>query len=660
MLRLDRQFGLYVIREQLEVNATRVCCRAEDPFFDRDVILKLISPEAVGSFENLSRLDPYLESVSGLEHPAIAPLYDNGIESDICYFTTAFYAGGSLAAQLSNPMNIGQSMQIILQLSSGLTYAYNEGFEHGKLTLDKIFFSNDGHAVITDFGIAAAIENLKHKGGQAGPLAPQGLRVETLLSLGEILIKLLLGPGAKPDTVSTAILKQSHSDPVFNLVTDLLGLSENEIHSFDELLVRLTDLAILGSEVGINEYVAYVEQKHSSSLACATAGQKPAVTPSQRQLEIKEEVYAKGEIRRLVAEKSKLQEILRRASSYKKAAENKLAEGAAALSAAQKAEAAAINELNLATFNTPTQHQTHWHPGLWLAGGLLIGSLLTSGYNHFYLSAPQAQLQVQNPQQTTPQSETVTLPAPVVVMPSSQQDISQLEFSRAKLQPTLETTELWWPAGDEFDTAAAVPNRLGAEELQANVETSPAHSVETDLPLSTQSIVSDPVPPDEQSTEVTETLAQNKSESWTPAGSEFDPATTEQNLTDTGYQDVESVVQEWATAWSNQDPENYFSYYSSEYQPEPGRTLEEWRAMRLARLTRPHWIKVMLHDLQLRSTGEDRIQVKLKQSYSSNYYQDRISKSLNLIKENGKWRIMMERSLGSTAVVTAANDMIGG
>ena len=69
-------------------------------------------------------------------------------------------------------MNIGTGLRIILQLSSGMAYAYHEGFEHGKLTLNDIFFSADGHAVINNFGITATIEALKQSGAQSSPLAP--------------------------------------------------------------------------------------------------------------------------------------------------------------------------------------------------------------------------------------------------------------------------------------------------------------------------------------------------------------------------------------------------------------------------------------------------------------------------------------------------------
>ena len=660
MLKIDRQFGLYVIREQLAASDTKACCIAEDPFFDRDVVLKLVTPATVGCLANLRRLDSHLQALSGLEHPSIAPLYDNGIENDVCYYTTPLYAGGNLTDKLTQPMNIGKSMRIILQLSSGLAYAYSEGFEHGKLSLKNIFFTKDAHAVITNFGISAAIDKLHRNGEKDTPFTPQGLRVETLQSIGEILVKLLLGTGAKPDAVSTAIIRQSHSAPIFRLVTDLLGLSENEISSFDELIERLTDLAVLGSEVGINEYVEYVERIQNPTSEVNIPGLKPAVTPSQRQLEIKEAVYAKNEIRRLVAEKTKLEEILQRATSYKKHAEAKLAAGAAALKAAQKTAVDATNELKIRNFH---KKGDQWHPAVWVASGILVGSLLTGGYNHFYLSTSQVQIDTQSTQLLLPEESVFAalpqvVPTPPVLktgedasLPSeafiTNPSANKEEQILANRTPGQEEPRLWWPVGGEFDSSSAIPIALTSDQLLPNALNS----------QTTDNNFTFPTTANASAMLSTGSVIQGESKNWWPAGNEFSPyndSETTQELHDSNSQEILSVVQNWAVAWSNQDHESYFAYYSHEYRPEQGQTQEEWRSMRLSRLTRPQWIKVRLQDFQLRSFGTDRVQVKLKQSYSSNHYQDYISKSLNLVKENGQWRILMERSLGDV------NDIVGG
>ena len=42
MLKLEKQYGLYTIKEQLTVGDDRACCCAADPFLGHDVLLQLI------------------------------------------------------------------------------------------------------------------------------------------------------------------------------------------------------------------------------------------------------------------------------------------------------------------------------------------------------------------------------------------------------------------------------------------------------------------------------------------------------------------------------------------------------------------------------------------------------------------------------------------
>jgi len=158
--------------------------------------------------------------------------------------------------------------------------------------------------------------------------------------------------------------------------------------------------------------------------------------------------------------------------------------------------------------------------------------------------------------------------------------------------PVAEKPQQWWPAGSEFSAAAAIP----IEQLKAALGfTEPQEYVK--LPELLQ-------------------------------------------------EEVTAAVRRWAEAWSRQDLNDYFSMYSESYRPELGRSQDEWRDMRRLRVTRPQWIELDIEDIRVRKVSEDRIQVKLKQSYKSDFYQDRILKSINLIKEGGEWRILMERSLG--------------
>jgi len=636
VLKLEQQFGLYVILEPLKTGRNRASVRAEDPFFARDVTLKLIGPGAIGGKDNLATLEKQLEALSGLEHPAIAPLYDCGTETGYCYFTTTYFPAGNLAEQLTESCSPERALGILFQISQGLAYAYGEGFEQGKLTLKDIFITDEGQAQIGDFGLNASLKHLNKSTSQAkNPAAVIDLTQETLLSLGEILIKLVLGAGAKGDKVSLALLEQTQFKHLAELAADLLGKSEQPVTSFSQLVDRLQPL------VATDQALSPDESKQSRpAIAAPSPTKSENSSGSQRQREIKEAVYARAEVRRLVEDKCKLQEKLKRAVYYKKITDQKMAEQQQALVRAQKDTEKARLEADEAWKLTVAQGSRQ-RPVIWLAGGMLAGILLSSGIGYFQYSwqAPPQQLASLQ----TPAPQTQAKPAPVAsdAQPTTAGDSSPqatIELPLAEL-PEVQAAESWWPRGQEFNPGMVVSTACAeaaglAESINQNLDQASV------LPATMK-----------QAQPAQKIVAAVASRLWWPAGSEFDqqaamPLESQRTAAADEHAKVLAVVKNWATAWSNQDLEQYFSSYSSNYRPEPGYSRDEWQERRRSRLERPAWIHVFYNDLRLNFVSENHVQIKLKQTYQSDVYQDEIRKSLNLYKEEGQWRIVMERSLG--------------
>ncbi len=164
------------------------------------------------------------------------------------------------------------------------------------------------------------------------------------------------------------------------------------------------------------------------------------------------------------------------------------------------------------------------------------------------------------------------------------------------------------------------------------------------------------------------TLLVEQEQPWLPAGEEFSTGAIplseavamespiEQSSSTGVFSTIErevllSNLSDWSQSWSEQNPEVYFSHYSEQYRPEQGGSRQDWLKSRRSRLQRPAWIKVQLDDVKIRQLASNRVQIKFKQDYRSDYYQDQIMKSLNLIKENGMWKILTERSLGRVDIV---------
>jgi len=108
---------------------------------------------------------------------------------------------------------------------------------------------------------------------------------------------------------------------------------------------------------------------------------------------------------------------------------------------------------------------------------------------------------------------------------------------------------------------------------------------------------------------------------------------------------VQSLLHNWARAWSTKNVEQYLHFYSDDYAPS-GISHGVWAAQRRQRINRPKWIRVQLRNLTLTELGNDRLSVRLEQEYAADNYRDITRKEFVLQRLAGEWRIIRERGLG--------------
>ena len=612
MIELGRQFGLYVIKETISESDSAVFCKAEDPFFNREVMLKVYSTELFSGEEMLTRVEELLERLAVLDHPSIAPIYDSGLEGEYYYYTSACYYGGSLASQLTAALPADRVLKLAAELAMALDYALEQQLGT-ELCAENIFFDAEGRAVLNDFGIESGIEQIlacseasEKKSVNGGS---QGSVAGTLRSLGELLLQVTLGYKADLDERIDDLLAMIDNRQLKKLLGRLLLPGEWRFGSYNELLEELSAVEGLaplmsGQSGQLQSFAAYSAPAENAQLAEAEQTERAVV-----------------EVRRLVAEKNDLQQSLDKAVYERNVAENKMAEKDRQLISEQAATVKAQEEANVAWELVAGQKYDRWRPAAWTVGGFIVGFLLSGSYGYYYSEQTRNELLAKleaNEEliKTSAWRPAEQKPAQSKGVPAVEANVSEAvgveprskaqadhEKSRSLAMvgaPVKEVAQQWWPAGNEFSPTAAIPIEQIRAALGLNSEAA-----------------SDGLP---------EVL----------------------------HEEVLALVNRWAESWSKQDLGQYFSLYSENYRPELGRTQNEWRDLRRQRLTTPEFIELNIDDIQVRQIDENRVQVKLKQSYRSDFYQDQILKSINLIKENGTWRILMERSLGM------AEDIVGG
>lgn len=113
---------------------------------------------------------------------------------------------------------------------------------------------------------------------------------------------------------------------------------------------------------------------------------------------------------------------------------------------------------------------------------------------------------------------------------------------------------------------------------------------------------------------------------------------------DPGLDGVTETVAGWAAAWSAQEPDRYLTFYSRDFEPPPGLTRAQWVEQRRQRLTSPSFIAVSVAGIEAERVGRARARTVFTQTYRSDRVHDTVTKTLDLIWEDGAWKIERETS----------------
>ena len=130
---------------------------AEEVRLGRQVVIKLLPPET-GAAVNVERFEREIQLAARLQHPHIVPLLTAGASGDLLYYVMPFISGESLRIKLAREaeLPVGEAVRILREVIDALAYAHRNGVVHRDIKPDNILLS-EGHAVITDFGVAKAV-----------------------------------------------------------------------------------------------------------------------------------------------------------------------------------------------------------------------------------------------------------------------------------------------------------------------------------------------------------------------------------------------------------------------------------------------------------------------------------------------------------------------
>ena len=130
---------------------------AQDTTLGRRVVVKVLPPEMAAGV-NMERFRREIQLAASLQHPHIVPLLTAGSSGDLLYYVMPFIEGESLRVKLAREgeLPLAEVVKILLDVTDALAYAHRHGVVHRDIKPDNVLIT-EGHAVVTDFGVAKAV-----------------------------------------------------------------------------------------------------------------------------------------------------------------------------------------------------------------------------------------------------------------------------------------------------------------------------------------------------------------------------------------------------------------------------------------------------------------------------------------------------------------------
>ncbi|MCP4361084.1 MAG: protein kinase [Chloroflexi bacterium] len=157
---LGQNLDEYQLGELLGQGGMARIYRGYDVRLDRTVAIKVIDATYRADTEYRARFEREAQAIARLEHPHIVRLYRYGEVSGLFYMAMQFIDGRDLKTHLAEYRTNGEfippeeASRIIREVCQALDYAHSKGIIHRDVKPSNIMLDEEGHAYLTDFGLA--------------------------------------------------------------------------------------------------------------------------------------------------------------------------------------------------------------------------------------------------------------------------------------------------------------------------------------------------------------------------------------------------------------------------------------------------------------------------------------------------------------------------
>ena len=147
----------YTIENTLGQGGMGAVVLATDRRLDRRVAIKRILGKGANSRAALRRFVTEAKAIAALSHPNVVQIYDYGRAKDGPFLIMEYVDGGNLAERCTNrEIPLEEAVDMTCQLCDGLVKAHAAGIVHRDIKPANVLLTRDGHAKLSDFGLAKA------------------------------------------------------------------------------------------------------------------------------------------------------------------------------------------------------------------------------------------------------------------------------------------------------------------------------------------------------------------------------------------------------------------------------------------------------------------------------------------------------------------------
>jgi serine/threonine protein kinase/WD40 repeat protein len=212
------------IVEKIGEGGMGVVYKAADIKLERTVALKFVAPSLLREPEIRKRFEREAKAAASLSHPNICTVYEIDESDRGLFIAMEFIDGESLDHKIHRgPLPLDQALDIACQVTQGLSVAHQKGMIHRDIKPQNVMITQDGRAVILDFGLAqfTGYSRLTTPGATAGtitymsPEQTQGAGTDArtdIWSVGVMLYEMITGRlpfvGDYPEAVVYSILNE--------------------------------------------------------------------------------------------------------------------------------------------------------------------------------------------------------------------------------------------------------------------------------------------------------------------------------------------------------------------------------------------------------------------------------------------------------------------